>query len=163
MNSATATMIDGIKESCRAWGRAMRWVLADTNEDYPSMATMERAKGGELDAKATTVRQRFGEVLCGDALAISRAIRTEPRMPEESYAVLFAHYVVPHKDGDRNEITVRRKARDLGFDTTRPYYTALDCAYHFLLARVPVANVSHGTVDAHSVPTQKPVHTSQTA
>jgi len=151
MNSATAVMIDGIKESCRAWGRAMRWVLSDTNEGYPAMATMERAKGGELDAKATTLRQRFGEVLSGDALAISRAIRTEPRMPEESYAVLFAHYVVPHQDAERNEITVKRKSKDLGYESTRRYYEVLDCAYYFLLARVP--NVPCETISAHTVRT----------
>lgn len=161
MNSATAVMIDGIKEACKAWGRAMRWVLADTNEGFPSMATMERAKGGELDAKAITLRQRFGEVLCGDALAVSRAIRTEPRMPEESYAALFVHYVIPHIDPDGNDITVRQKSKELGFETTRPYYSALECAYHFLLARVP--DVPHGTQDARSARTLKAVHTSQTA
>jgi hypothetical protein len=138
MNSATAAMLDGIKEACEAWGRAMRWIIQSSGEGYPTMATIERARGGELDAKSADVKQRFGEVMCGDALAVSRAIRTEPRMPEDPYRVMWMQYVIPRKDAQRNKITVLQKAQELGYEDRKPYYTALENAHHFLLGRITV-------------------------
>jgi len=155
MNSATAAMIDGIKEACEAWGRAMRWVLQSTGEGYPGLSTFERARGGELSANDVgTVRQKFGEVMLGDALAVSLAIRMPPGMPEEMHRVLFMHYVVPRKDANRDKITVDRKATDLGYRDRRAYYTTLDQSHHFLLARIEMEpNVPRGSNSQHSVHT----------
>lgn len=148
-------MLDGIKEACEAWGRAMRWILQSSGEGYPTMATIERARGGELDASATAVQQRFGEVMCGDALAVARAIRTEPLMPEGPYRVLFMQYVVPRKDAQRNKITTFRKAQELGYADRKPYYVALDNAHHFLLGRITIETVvPRATVSGNSVYTQ---------
>ena len=139
MNTATAAMLDGIKEACEAWGRAMRWILQSNGEGYPTLTTFERARGGELSANDVgTIRQRFGEVMLGDALAVSLAIRMPPVMPEQSHRVLFMHFVVPQKDAERNKITVLQKARELGYEDRKPYYTALDNALHFLLGRVDI-------------------------
>ena len=139
MNSATAAMLDGIKESCECWGRAMRWVLTSNGEGYPNLATFERARNGDLDANSVKVlRQRYGEVLLGDALAISLAIRRPPMMPEEAHRVLFMHFVVPRWLPGHQKLSVRQKARELGYESARPYYVMLDHAYHFLLARVEV-------------------------
>lgn len=147
MNLATATMLDGIKEACETWGRAMRWILQSDGEGYPTLSTFERARGGELSANdAGTLRQRFGEVMVGDALAVSLAIRTFPVMPEESHRVIFMHFVVPRIDAQRRKITVRAKARELGYEHRDQYYIALDNGLHFLLARVPLElEVPRGT------------------
>lgn len=150
--SATAAMIDGIKEACEAWGRAMRWVLSSTGEGYPSLATFERARGGELDAKAIAgITQRFGEVMTGDALAVRLAIRKEPPMPENLHRLIFMQYVVPHKDCERVRIPIKRKAQELGYPDSRSYYTALDNAHHFLLGRVPIQRMFHEEQSALTV------------
>lgn len=142
--SATAAMIDGIKDACEAWGRAMRWVLSSNGEGYPSLATFERARGGELDAKSVTIlHQRFGEVFAGDALAISLAIRRQPVMPERLHRILFMHYVIPHKDVERRRIPVKTKALELGYTSSRPYYDGLENAHHFLLGRVSIDTTFH--------------------
>jgi hypothetical protein len=155
LNSATAAMLDGIKDACEAWGRAMRWIIQANGEGYPTMATMERARGGELDANAGKIGQRFGEVMCGDALAVSRAIRTEPRMPEDAYNVMWMQYVVPRKDAERNKITILQKANELGYADRKPYYIALENAHHFLLGRIVIeADVPLATNSGNSVYTQ---------
>lgn len=137
--SATAAMLDGVKEACEAWGRAMRWLLTSNGEGYPTLSTFERARGGELDAKAVKgVRQRFGEVMAGDAQAVALAIRREPLMPEELHRLIFVHYVIPHKDAARQKITNGQKAKELGYPDTRSYYTALENAHHFLAGRITV-------------------------
>lgn len=147
MNSATAAMLDGIKEACTSWGRAMRWVLSATGEGYPNRATFERAREGELDAKAiSAIRQRFGEVMLGDALAVSRAIRNEPAMPEDSHRVLFMHYVVPPRDAERIKITIAQKSSELGFRDRHEYYQSLDKALYFLMARIPIQPVPRETI-----------------
>ncbi len=144
--TATNVMIDGIKESCGCWGRAMRWVLSSTHEGYPSMASFERANQGDMDIKSPILRQRFGEVLTKDALEISRAIRTAPFLPEELHRVLFMHYVVPRFDNDGAELSTARKAKELGYQKRQYYYAALDNAHHFLLARIAIPHINHDTV-----------------
>jgi hypothetical protein len=146
MNSATTAMLDGIKEACCSWGRAMRWVLTSDGEGYPSVASFERANQGDMDARTITLKQRFGEVMTQDALAVSLAIRRAPMMPEELHRVLFVHFVVPRwrrmpaADGflARQEITVAMKAKELGYPRPKPYYVALDNGYHFLLGRIAI-------------------------
>ena len=147
---ATSAMLDGVKEACEAWGRAMRWVLGSNGEGYPTLATFERARGGELDAKAiANIRQRFGEVMAGDALAVRLAIRKEPAMPEELHRLIFMHYVVPHKDCNRGRITIKRKAFELGYldshgeGDSREYYAELENAHHFLAGRLPIDRTFH--------------------
>lgn len=140
--SATAAMLDGVKEACEAWGRAMRWVLSASGEGYPSLATFERARGGELDAKAIAgITQRFGEVMAGDALAVRLAIRKDPVMPEDLHRLIFVHYVVPHKGFNREKITIKQKSEELGYPDSRSYYTALDNAHHFLLGRITIGHM----------------------
>lgn len=150
--SATAAMIDGVKEACEAWGRAMRWVLSSNGEGYPTLATFERAREGDLDAKTMTgIGQRFGEVMAGDALAVRLAIRKVPVMPEELHRLLFMHYVVPHKGFDRQKITIKQKSEELGYPDSRPYYTALDNAHHFLLGRLHIGTPFHMEQTMHTV------------
>lgn len=146
MNSATAAMIDGIKDACQSWGRAMRWILSAEGEGFPTVASFERANQGDMDANSITLKQRFGEVMTKDALAVSLAMRRTPIMPEQLHRALFVHYVVPRwitdhdEEGNpqRREITTVMKARDLGYPRVQPYYTALDYGYHFLLGRIEV-------------------------
>jgi hypothetical protein len=152
MNSATAVMIDGIKESCRAWGRAMRWILSTQGEGYPTVASFERANQGDMDANNISLKQRFGEVMTKDALAVSLAMRRPPVMPEELHRVLFVHFVVPKRTIDGNDYTVVMKAADLGYPRTKPYYMALDNGYHFLLGRILVeVDVPRGTKFEHTM------------
>lgn len=138
MNSATAAMLDGIKEACSSWGRTMRWMLQATGEGYPSIASIGRINEGDMEISASNVRQRFGEVMLKDALAVSVAIRRAPIMPEELHRALFMHFVVPRRDGEGQEITVVMKAKELGYARPKPYYLALDNGYHFLLGRIDV-------------------------
>lgn len=144
MNNATQTMLDGIKEACQSWGRAQRWILSSTGEGYPSIASFERANQGDMDAKSITLTQRFGEVMTKDALAVSLAIRREPVMPEELHRVLFMHFVVPKRDAQGDDITVLRKALELGYARPKPYYVALENGYHFLLGRIDIGVVPRG-------------------
>lgn len=151
MNSATAAMLDGIKEACSAWGRAMRWILSAEGEGFPTMASFERANQGDMDANSITLKQRFGEVMTKDALAVSLAIRRPPLMPEELHRAIFMHYVVPRRNAQGDEITVATKALDLGYSRPKPYYLALDNGYHFLLGRIDVGlpvNRANGSVHA---------------
>lgn len=156
MNQATAAMLDGIKEACSAWGRAMRWILSSEGEGYPTVASFERANQGDMDANSITLKQRFGEVMTKDALAVSLAMRRPPVMPEELHRAIFMHYVVPRRNAREEEITVLAKALDLGYTRTKPYYLALDNGYHFLLGRIDVGTpVSRGTNGSvHIVHTQ---------
>jgi len=156
MNSATAAMLDGIKEACSAWGRAMRWILSSRGEGYPTVASFERANQGDMDANSFTLHQRFGEVMTKDALAVSLAMRRPPIMPEELHRAIFMHYVVPRRDQTGKEITVLAKAIELGYTRTKPYYLALDNGYHFLLGRIEVGiSVPRGTNGSiHTVHTQ---------
>lgn len=169
MSLATGAMLDGIKEACEAWGRAMRWILTADGEGYPTLATFERARGGELDAKAVgKLQQRFGEVMMGDALAVALAIRRDPGMPEQLHRVLFMHFVVPRKDSQRRAITVLQKARELGYDSAKPYYVALDNMSHFLLGRitieVPCSTWNNVTPHrGNGVGTKESVHTVEVA
>jgi hypothetical protein len=152
MNSATAAMLDGIKEACCSWGRATRWILTSTGEGYPSIASFERANQGDMDVKSITLTQRFGEVMTRDALSVSLAIRRAPMMPEELHRVLFMHFVVPRSDHEGQAITVVRKAQELGYPRPKPYYIALENSYHFLLGRIEVeSTVSRGTNSVHAV------------
>lgn len=45
-------MIDWVDQSCKAWGRCTRWILADTGEGYPSADTIAKANAGLMDAAA---------------------------------------------------------------------------------------------------------------
>lgn len=151
--TATAAMLDGVKEACEAWGRAMRWVLSAQGEGYPSVTSFQRAREGEMDANAQiSLRQRFGEVMLGDALAVALAIRREPVMPEDLHLVVFMQYVIPHKDAQRKKITIRQRAIELGYTEVRAYYTALDNAHHFLLGRIHI-DVPRVTSCAHNMNT----------
>lgn len=155
MNSATAAMLDGIKEACSAWGRAMRWILSSEGEGYPTVASFERANQGDMDANTISLKQRFGEVMTKDALAVSLAMRRAPTMPEELHRAIFMHYVVPRRNAQGEEITVLTKAIELGYTRPKPYYLALDNGYHFLLGRIDVGiPVQRVNGSVHAVLTQ---------
>jgi hypothetical protein len=155
MNAATAVMLDGIKEACSAWGRAMRWILSSEGEGYPTVASFERANQGDMDANTISLKQRFGEVMTKDALAVSLAMRRVPIMPEELHRVMFVHFVIAKRDAQGADYTVAMKAADLGYNRTKPYYLALDNGYHFLLGRIivdvdipRVPNIAHTMLTA---------------
>ena len=127
-------MIDWVHEACKSWGRCTRWILADTNEDYPSSDTIERARQGMLSMGGGTFAQRFREVRVGDALAVMVAISTEPVMPLTLTAHVWTQYVVTG--------TARHKlpglSRYLGVViSVAEYWRNLDRAHHFLAARIP--------------------------
>ena len=161
MLNATNAMLDGVKEACGSWGRVMRWHLSSNGEGYPTLATFERAREGELDAKAVgRLQQRFGEVFMGDAQAIALAIRRDPMMPESLHRVLFVHYVIPPRNAQGEMIPIRVKAQELQYASRREYYSDLENAYHFLLGRVAFPTV--GAMGARcATPTAVP--TSQNA
>lgn len=132
-------MIDWVDESCKAWGRCTRWMLVDTNEGYPSMDTIARAKGGYLDAKARTLSAKFGEVRLGEALEVARAISVLPLMPQPLQATLWAQYVVTCPSKQRASIV----GRYLQIQLTLPeYWRNVDRAHHFLAGRI-MRNVPH--------------------
>jgi len=127
-------MIDWVDTSCKAWGRCTRWILSDTNEGYPSMDTIARARGGYLDMKGTVLSAKFGEVRVGEALEIARAIASEPFMPEALQATLWAQYVV-HVPSKSRAIIV---GNYLSSTVSIPeYWRNLDRAHHFLAGRLP--------------------------
>lgn len=134
-------MIDWVDTSCKAWGRCTRWMLADTNEGYPSMDTIARARTGYLNMKGGTLSGKFGEVRLGEALEIARAISAEPLMPEALQATLWAQYVVRVPSKGRAALV----GSYLGITLTIPeYWRNLDRAHHFLAGRLP-REVSRGT------------------
>lgn len=136
-------MIDWVDASCKAWGRCTRWILTDTNEGYPSMDTIARARGGYLDAKSPTLSAKFGEVRLGEALEIARAIAAEPLMPEALQATLWAQYVVRVPSKVRAEVVGRYLLVTLSIPE---YWRNVDRAHHFLAGRLPRPPVTRGTV-----------------
>src|ERR1700745_3268809 len=135
-------MIDWMDESCKAWGRCTRWILADTNEGYPGMDTIARARGGYLDAKARALSSEFGEVRVGEALEVARAMTTPPLMPEALQATLWAQYVVRARSKQRALIV----GQYLRVEMTIPeYWRNVDRAHHFLAGRI-MRDVPRGTV-----------------
>lgn len=102
-------MIDWVEPACRAWGKCVRWIEYGRrykrqliHEGYPSQDTIAKARDGLLNVRASgPAAQHFGEVLVGDALAVSVAMRGEPDgwpaippMPEQYQVMMWAHYVV---------------------------------------------------------------------
>jgi hypothetical protein len=127
-------MIDWVDTSCKAWGRCTRWILADTNEGYPSMDTIARARNGYLDMKGTVLSGKFGEVRVGEALEIARALAAEPLMPEALQATLWAQYVVRIPSKGRAALVGTYLATTV---TIAEYWRNLDRAHHFLAGRLP--------------------------
>ena len=126
-------MIDYINEACKAWGRCTRWILTDTNEGYPGMDTLSRARGGCLDARARGFSIQYGEVRLATALEVARAILLEPLMPEALHATLWAQYVVRCPSRDRAEAV----GKYLRMVITLPeYWRNVDRAHYFLAARL---------------------------
>lgn len=132
-------MIDWVNEACKSWGRCTRWILADTNEGYPSQDTIERARQGFLECQGSST-QYFNEVRVGLALEVATAMHAEPLMPEALLATLWAQYVVlPPKGKSHGFSKVRTAtvARYLGVPLSLPeYWRNVDRAHYFLAARI---------------------------
>ena len=58
------------------------------------------------------------------------------------------HFVVPHRG-----VTIRQKAQELGYTSSRPYYTALEMAYHVLLGKITIEDVPRESKRAQSMGT----------
>lgn len=129
-------MIDWVDQSCKAWGRCTRWILADTGEGYPSAATMAKAQAGMLDATAMrSMSRHFGEVRLGEALDVARALRVEPLMPIQLQSALWAQYVANSRTKERAEVL----SQYLAYEVSVPmYWRYLDRAHYFLAGRLDV-------------------------
>jgi hypothetical protein len=70
-------VIDYVDCACKAWGRCSRWVLADTNEGFPSRDTIAKAADGLLSMRENTAprSQHFREVRLNGALEVAVAMR----------------------------------------------------------------------------------------
>lgn len=132
-------LMDAVEHACREWGHQMRALYDDRPQGWPEMAAHNRAREGMLDISAiSSFRQKFPEVLRGDALDVSRAIHTFPHMPEELHVVLFLRWVPKGP--------VKRKAATIGIGS-REFYDRLGRAHAFIAARLP-APVPRGTMCA---------------
>lgn len=127
-------MLDWVDDYCKAWGRCTRWILADTDEGYPSRDNITRAKEGFMDAKAQRgLMQHFGEVRLEQALAVSRAMKHPTPMPEDGLAVLWAQYVPKA----RSKVRAHNVSAYLGREMSHAdYWRRLDSAHWFLAARI---------------------------
>ena len=132
-----AAIIAWVNESCKAWGRCTRWILTDTNEGYPCMDTLSRARGGCLEARAQGLNLQYGEVRLAEALEVARAILLEPLMPEALHATLWAQYVVRYPSRERAAAVGKYLKIIL---TTPEYWRNLDRAHFFLAARIGLPN-----------------------
>ena len=126
-------MISWVNESCKAWGRCTRWILTDTNEGYPCMDTLSRARGGCLEARAQGLNLQYGEVRLAEALEVARAILLEPLMPEALHATLWAQYEVRCRSADRAAAVGHYLKVVL---TVPEYWRNVDRAHYFLAARL---------------------------
>jgi hypothetical protein len=117
-------------------------MLADTNEGYPSMDTIAKARGGYLDAKARGLAAEYGEVRSAQALDVARAIATEPLMPEALQAVMWAQYVVRCPSKTRALVVGQYLRMSL---TIPEYWRNVDRAHYFLAARLE-PKVPRGTL-----------------
>lgn len=133
------TLMDAVEHACREWGYQMRALYDTRAQGWPEMSSHNRAREGMLDINAvSSVRQKFAEVLQGDALDVSRAIHTVPMMPEELQTVLFLRWVPKGP--------VKSKAASIGIGS-REFYDRLGRAHAFIAARLP-ASVPRGTLCA---------------
>lgn len=130
-------MIDWIDPRCKAWGRCTRWILADTGEGYPSSDTIAKANAGMLDATSRrSMTRHFGEVRLGEALEIARALATQPYMPLDLHATLWAHYVASGPDL-KAKVRAAVLSRYLHQTVSEAeYWRKIDRAHHFLSARL---------------------------
>lgn len=128
-------MIDWLDESCKAWGRCTRWILADTNEGYPNADTIERARQGMLSLGAGGA-PRFAEVRVDQALAIATAMRQEPHMPLTLTATVWAQYVVEGRP--RHKLPALSLYLGQAISIAE-YWRNVDRAHYFLAARLTVS------------------------
>lgn len=126
-------MIDWVHSYGKAWGACTRWMLADTNEGYPSRDTIQKAFEGMSASGGGTVKQRFPEVRLGESLAVANALGMRPLMPLSLWATMVSTYVVV--------VPAKRRATVLGEYLGHPvtvteYWRLLDRAHVFLSARI---------------------------
>lgn len=135
-------MITWIDESCKAWGRCTRWILTDTNEGYPSMDTLRKAREGFMDASSRSLLTReYGEVRLATALEVARAVAQQPLLPEPLQATLWAQYVVCCRARERASAVSRYLHVTLSLPE---YWRNVDRLHYFLAARL-TQDVPHGT------------------
>ena len=127
-------MIDWVDQSCKAWGRCTRWILADTGEGYPSADTIAKANAGLLDAAARrSMSRHFGEVRLGDALDVANALNAEPVMPIPLRSALWAQYVAKARTKERATVLSEYLREPV---SVTQYWRYLDRAHYFLAARL---------------------------
>jgi len=134
-------MIDYVDEACKSWGRCTRWILTDTNEGYPSMDSLRKAREGFMDASSRNLLVReYGEVRLATALEVARAVAQQPLLPEPLQATLWAQYVVLCRARERANAV----SRYLHITLSLPeYWRNVDRLHYFLAARL-VCEVPHG-------------------
>lgn len=127
-------MIAWIDESCKAWGRCTRWILTDTNEGYPSMDSLRKAREGFMDAGSRSLLTiEYGEVRLAEALDVARAVAQQPLLPEPLQATLWAQYVVLCRARERASAVGRYLHLSLSLPE---YWRNVDRLHYFLAARL---------------------------
>jgi len=109
---------DWLEHMCEAWGRSVHHLLFG-DSGWPARTMLGRIMDeGFTGAAATNFVQHHPEVMTGEALEVSCAIKRIPS--EELRTVLFAHYVIRKP--------VKAKAAKLGMERST-YYAKLDKAH----------------------------------
>jgi hypothetical protein len=130
-------VIDWLDESCKAWGRRTRWIVASSNrfgdpEGFPTATTIARVCDG-ISFGAGSARN-WPEVRVGDALIIARALALEPHMPLVLTVHIWAQYVIE----GRARHKLPGLSRYLGqIISVAEYWRNIDRAHHFLAGRLP--------------------------
>lgn len=126
-------MIDWISEYAQAWGRCTRWMRAKTNEGYPGMDVSARMADGSLGGQKGALKQHFGEVRTGYALAVARVLLTPPLMEFDTRMCFDVHYTDarPQRFKIKEARTLIR--REI---STAEYFRRLDHSHYHLAARI---------------------------
>jgi hypothetical protein len=145
-------MIDWIDEALFAWGIQRRRIdtggrevgkgdLAAWHADgWPLRSIAGKAKDEGMGASHVGSSQHYAEVLTGDALVVSRALRGAP---EDLQRVVYAHYVIP-----KRATPTKEKIRILGYKHRTAYYDDIHRAHVWVAARwdVPREAICSDTV-----------------
>jgi hypothetical protein len=141
-------VIDWLDESCKSWGRCTRWILADTNEGFPTADTIEKAREGMLSFGAGAARN-WPEVRVAAALEIARAMAIAPHMPEVLTAHMYAQYVIEGRARQK----LPNLSRYLGLViTVSEYWRNLDRAHYWLAGRLETPLVQAKSLKAREKP-----------
>lgn len=128
-NETCPTWLDAMLSK---WGRAVHYLLFG-DAGWPSRTMLGKImEEGFTGAAAQNLVHHYPEVLTGEALEVSRAIKRLPS--EEMRTVIFAHYVL-------TRVPVKAKAAKLGIERST-YYDRLKSAHLSLSIRLDGQNSS---------------------